>query len=219
MTSVSSSAPAPARDTLNRRIHTYLGLYFLFFLWLFALTGVLLNHATWEFAQFWPTRQVTEREQAIQRPRGATATDDARDLMRQLAVVGEIEWTTTRADPNRFEFRVNRPGLNVDIKIDLAAERAVVQQTQVNGWGAFRVLHTFTGVRAKDTRNSRDWLLTNCWAFAMDALAVGLIGLAATGILLWWRSGRERLAGSIATLAGLVIAAVFVVGLRWFAGS
>ena len=28
----------------NRRVHFYLGLYLLFFTWLFAFTGLLLNH-------------------------------------------------------------------------------------------------------------------------------------------------------------------------------
>ena len=40
----------------NRRVHYYLGLYLLFFTWLFAFTGLLLNHPRWQFAQFWPNR-------------------------------------------------------------------------------------------------------------------------------------------------------------------
>ena len=31
----------------NRKFHYYLGLYFLFFLWLFSLTGLMLNHQQW----------------------------------------------------------------------------------------------------------------------------------------------------------------------------
>lgn len=212
-------ASAVVPDALNRRIHTYLGLYLLFFVWLFALSGVLLNHGSWEFAQFWPTRRVTETEQAIQRPHGTTALQDAQDLMRQLALVGEVEWVTNRPNADRLEFRVNRPGLNVEVKADLAAARAVVQQTRVNGWGAFRVLHTFIGVRAKDSRNERDWFVTRCWALAMDALAVGLLALTATGILLWWRSGRHRVAGALALASGTAVAGAFVMGLRWLAGG
>jgi hypothetical protein len=36
----------------NRRLHYYLGLYLLFFCWLFAFTGLVLNHPRWAFAQF-----------------------------------------------------------------------------------------------------------------------------------------------------------------------
>ena len=34
-------------DVWNRKLHYYLGLYFLFFLWLFSLTGLMLNHQQW----------------------------------------------------------------------------------------------------------------------------------------------------------------------------
>ena len=34
-------------ETWNRKSHYYLGLYLLFFLWLFLLTGLMLNHGRW----------------------------------------------------------------------------------------------------------------------------------------------------------------------------
>ncbi len=40
-----SSNLTGALRTWNRRLHYYFGLYFLFFTWLFALTGLLLNHS------------------------------------------------------------------------------------------------------------------------------------------------------------------------------
>jgi hypothetical protein len=53
-----SAADAPRANAggyrvWNRKLHYYLGLYFLFFVWLFALSGLLLNHS-WTFAGFWP---------------------------------------------------------------------------------------------------------------------------------------------------------------------
>ena len=36
-----------AFEVWNRKLHYYLGLYFLFFLWLFSLTGLMLNHQQW----------------------------------------------------------------------------------------------------------------------------------------------------------------------------
>jgi len=43
----------------NRRFHYFIGLYLLFFCWLFVFTGLLLNHPRWQFAQFWPNRVQT----------------------------------------------------------------------------------------------------------------------------------------------------------------
>lgn len=213
-----ASAGRPTTDLMgwNRRAHYYLGLYFLFFVWLFALTGLLLNH-NWEFAR--PNRNVTSSEQSITAPAGKSALDDARDLSRQLGITGEIEWVTTRADPARLDFRVNRPGLNYEIKTDLQAGRATVQRSKVNPWLTARVLHTFTGVRVNDPRkNERDWILTTVWALAMDAVALGLVAMVATGLLIWWRGAGNRLPGVAALLGGVIGCGFFLWGLRWMAG-
>src|SRR5438093_10955919 len=78
----------------NRKLHYYLGLYFLFFLWLFAFTGLLLNHGSWKFQEFWPNRKISTYERAIKPPPPSSDLAQARDLMRQLGIQVEIEWTT-----------------------------------------------------------------------------------------------------------------------------
>jgi hypothetical protein len=95
----------------------------------------------------------------------------AQDLMRQLGLAGEIEWTVTRPTPQRFDFRVQRPGRTVDVRIDTAKQTATVQEISLNGWGVFRTLHTFTGTRSNAPSAERDWWLTKLWSFSMDALA------------------------------------------------
>src|ERR1035441_1125119 len=67
----------------NRKLHYYVGLYLLFFLWLFAFTGLLLNHS-WNFAQFFPNRKVSTWERPVQPPALASDLGQAQDLMRQL---------------------------------------------------------------------------------------------------------------------------------------
>ncbi len=52
-----SSMETRALEVWNRKLHYYLGLYFLFFLWLFSLTGLMLNHQQW-------FRDLYERDQA-----------------------------------------------------------------------------------------------------------------------------------------------------------
>ena len=98
----------------NRKGHYYLGLYFLFFIWLFALTGLLLNHA-WQFAEFWPNRKISKFERTVEVPAMGNGVDRARALMARLGIRGEIEWTAARPDSNVFDFRVNRPGQNISI--------------------------------------------------------------------------------------------------------
>ena len=116
----------------NRRLHFYLGLYFLFFIWLFASTGLLLNHPRWQFAQFWPERIQSTTEHQLGSVTAIADIDRARDVMRQLGIAGEVQWPATQPASGPFTFQVSRPGLVVDVKADLRAGRATVQRTKLN---------------------------------------------------------------------------------------
>lgn len=197
----------------NRKFHYYLGLYFLFFLWLFAFTGLLLNHS-WQFAEFWPKRSVLTFERAVDASRTGTDIERAQDVMRQLGIRGEIEWTATRPSSTLLEFRVNRPGRNFIISVAQAGH-AKVEETQVNTWGIMRVLHTFTGVRANETRNQRDWGLTTLWVLSMDAISFGMVVMVLGGVYMWFSLQTKRKGGFIALLLGSAVCGLFVVALRW----
>lgn len=196
----------------NRRLHYYVALYLLAFVWLFSLSGLLLNHQ-WTFAEFWPHRKVTTLERPIQTPRGAGELERAGDLLRQLDISGEIGTVTTRL-PAGFEIQVTRPGTMFLITADLAGQRASVQRTDVNGWGAFRMLHTFNGVAGAASVPERDWLLTKVWSALMDAVSVGLIFLVASSLYMWWGLQAKRTWGLVALALGVLSCGLFVVGLR-----
>ena len=199
----------------NRRIHFYLGLYLLFFIWLFAFTGLLLNHPRWQFAQFWPNRTQSTTERTL-KPVTATAdVDRARAVMRQLGITGEIQWPATQPVDGPFTFQVNRPGLNVEVKADLRAGHATVQRTQLNAWGVMHVLHTFTGVPAADSRNRRDWALTTVWALSMDGVAAGLIVMVLGSYVMWFRLRAKRLGGIVALTLGFISCGACIGALRW----
>jgi hypothetical protein len=197
----------------NRRVHYYLGLYFLFFTWLFVFTGLLLNHPRWQFAQFWPDRLQTTTDHQVRASSGGSDVDRARDLMRQLDINGEIQWPAQPSGP--FAFQVSRPGLVVDVKADLERGVATVQRTRLNAWGVMHVLHTFTGVRAGDARNARDWMLTTVWALSMDAVALGLVVMVFSSYVMWYQLKPKRRAGLLALLLGLVSCGLFVAGFGW----
>jgi hypothetical protein len=194
----------------NRKIHFYISLFLLFFLWLFAFTGLLLNHSDWTFAEFWPNRRQTDVVRAI------TSGDlsQARDIMKQLGIAGEIEWTTTRSDPEVFEFQVTRPGHSYRIKADLVQSRVTLHRDDLNVWGVMHVLHTFTGVRLADSKNERDWPLTSVWAFSMDAVATGLIVMVFSSYY-WYVLIRKRVLGLLALGLGIASCDLFAIGLRW----
>ncbi|MEO8427222.1 MAG: hypothetical protein ABI651_08940 [Verrucomicrobiota bacterium] len=226
--SSATETPVPARskngarlrsgfERWNRKLHFYSGLFLIFFLWLFAFTGLLLNHPTWTFHESWNNRKKTNYEREIAAP-GPGANGDlgqAHDIMRQLGIDGDILWTTTRTNASQLDFQVRRPGHFFFIKADWAQKRAAVQRSDVNLWGVMKILHTFTGNVPDDARNGRDWALTYMWAYSMDAVAAGLVYMVLSSCYMWLRLPGKRLLGAIVLGLGSLSCGLFCMGLRW----
>ena len=197
----------------TRRVHYALGLYLLLFTWLFAVSGLLLNH-TWAFAEFWPKRVEATAERPIQAPAaGGGDLATARALMAQLGLRGEIE-EIKRNPQGEFALSLARPGTSVRVEADLPAGRAAVKTTRVNGWGVFKTLHTFAGVQYEQPERRRDSLVATVWAAAMAASGLGLIVLVLTSLYLWWRLEEKRAMGAVALGAGVIVTGAFLFGLR-----
>jgi hypothetical protein len=202
-------------ESWNRKLHFYLGLYLLFFLWLFAFTGLLLNHGQWRFAQYWPERTESSYERSISSVASGSETDQAKQIMQELGLAGEIDWPSQPPTPGKLDFAVNRPGNLNRVSVDLTEHRATVQNTRTNAWGVINVLHTFSGTRSNNPVARRDWSLTSIWVFAMDALAVGLLLMVFSSYYMWYRFKQKRLLGWLVLAAGALGCGIFVFGLAW----
>jgi len=200
----------PSISAWVRRLHYYFGLYFLFFLWLFSFSGLVLNHSEWTFAQFWPERRQSKFQRPVHQNPAQSDLARARDIMGQLDIVGEVEWTAPEQRPGRFAFRVTRPGRTYEVDVDLSRSLASVQQTDVNAWGVLSALHHLNGVHSGDARNSRDWFLTGVWTFSMDALAAGLIFTVLSGVYIWYRNRSARVWGLVALLCGIAACGLLI---------
>lgn len=211
-----TNEPTDATKTLtvwNRKLHYYVGLYLLLFIWLFALTGLLLNHH-WKFAEFYPNRHTSNFERRIRLPVPSSDVEDARDIMRQLGIEGEVG-AVKRPESYRFEYNVSRPGHVYQIQTDLNLGVARVMEIEYNGWGIMRTLHTFSGASLTDTKFRRDWALTTIWAISMDAVAAGLVFMVFSSYYMWWRLPKKRTPGMVALALGTMVCGLFVFGLRW----
>jgi hypothetical protein len=133
--------------------------------------------------------------------------------MAQLGIVGEVNSTERSDGGDEFDFQVIRPGHTISVEADLAAGSAEVKEIRVNAWGVLSALHHFTGVSMDDAGRQRDWWLTTIWSVAMDAIALGLIFLVASGLYLWYRLKRKRALGLVAIAAGLACCGFFLFGL------
>jgi hypothetical protein len=213
-----SSPSDPRRNTAavleawNRRLHYYLGLYFLLFIWLFSFTGLLLNHPRWSFSRI-PNDANPAYERPIEPRRGDADLERARDVMRQLRLSGEIDWPQAAQAQGRLDFNIAYPKQATQVRVDLTRQRATVQQVDRSLWSGIRIMHTFSGWRYTSPGMSRDWIVTSVWVVAMDALAAGLLVMVFGSYYMWWRLKRMRTAGWVALAAGWASCAFFVYGL------
>lgn len=197
----------------NRKLHYYLGLYLLFFLWLFLLTGLMLNHGSWAWTAKANQRTETREERSI-RPLGSdTDLTRAREVMDELRLVGEIELPPTPQVPGRFDFSVARPKDATQVRVDLAQLKASTQHFDNSAWAIVRIFHTFSGSRFNAPSSERDWPLTTIWVVAMDALAAGLVAMVFGSYYMWYRLKRSHALGWMALLAGAGSCALFLRGL------
>lgn len=205
------------REAWIRKLHNYLGLYLLLFIWLFAISGLVLNHSGWAAAQFWKARQETSVERAIAPPTVAGDVAVATELMTQAGIVGELGEIKRSADGRTLDFQVVRPGKVFRVETRLDSARARITEIRLNAWGVMDALHKFTGVKMGEPEQRRDWVMTKLWSLAMDALALGLVTLVISGLLLWWRLPNKRLPGAAALVLGVVSCAFLVYGFgTWF---
>jgi hypothetical protein len=204
------SSSARALEVWNRKLHYYLGLYFLLFLWLFSVTGLMLNHQQW-FRGLYDRRE-TSYEMPIETPAGETVPEQTRDLMRQLELKGEMEWPASQP-VGHLDFSVNRPSDAAQVRVDLTAKTAYVKRFDNNRRLALQVFHTFSGSRFTQPDTRRDWMVTSLWVFAMDALACGLIAMVLGSYYMWWKLKKAKAIGVVALAAGIASCALFLTAL------
>jgi hypothetical protein len=192
----------------NRKLHYYLGLYLLFFLWLFLVTGLALNHGQWEWVQATEQRTETQTSVVVRPPVGDTALARARDLARQLGLVGEIELGSAPPGSGRFDFNIARPSDSSQVRVNLTDGTASVRHFENTAGGIVRIFHTFSGSRF-DAPGSRDWILTTVWVGAMDALAGGLVVMVLGSYYMWYRRKRSHTFGWVVLLTGVVSCGAF----------
>ena len=194
----------------NRKIHIYLGLYMLLFIWLFSISGLFMNHPKWFHGKI--ERTPGERQVTV-----STDMDDvakAKDLREQLGLEGEII-LRAQGTPEKFAFMVMRPHQRHAINVDLATQLATVTLAKPQPVGILADLHTFTGVRGiwNEPVQEKDWFLTRIWSFSMDALSIGLILIVISSLYMGLRIKESR-RWVVASLAlGTLVCSFFVWGL------
>jgi hypothetical protein len=201
---------AKTLELWNRKLHYYLGLYFLFFLWLFSLTGLMLNHQQW-FTDLYERRE-SSYDMPIETAAGETRATQTRELMQQLNLKGEIDWPASQP-VGHIDFSVARPNGSAQVRVDINAKKAYVREFENGPLHAFQIFHTFSGSRFNQPAIRADWIMTRIWVFAMDALAAGLIVMVLGSYYMWWRLKKRKALGLAVLSLGVLGCAAFVSGM------
>lgn len=198
----------------NRKIHIHLGLFLLLFIWLFSLSGLLLNHGSWKFASFWEQRKQTEAVTEISLPAHLDSTALLHTVMEGLGISGEV--TNVKFSPDAVDFRVTSPGEGKELHVDLVKGAVTQKKYELNIWGKIKTLHTFNGVDKRNTNKPPNWLVTSVWKLAMDGIAVALIFLCVSSWIMWYRIRKEYRWGIMILAIGFITSFYFVYLVAWF---
>jgi hypothetical protein len=192
----------------NRKFHIYAGLLLLLFIWLFSLSGLLLNHSQWKFAGFWEQRKETEKITPVEVPFGSDSIQTINKLMHQLKISGEISNITSNT--GSLDFRVTKPGTVRNIRIDLINKISTQKITVFNIWGKIKTLHTLNGVNKATPDIRPNWIVTRIWRTTMDIIAFGLIFLCISSWIMWYEVRMNYSKGVYVLILGLTGAIYFI---------
>lgn len=201
-------------ESWTHKLHIYVGLFLLLFLWLFSLSGLLLNNSQWKFASFWEEREENEDKYEIDVPISADSATVITGIIEQLQAEGEV--SNVKISANNLDFRVSKPGRIKNITVDLEAQNATVKEIKFNTWGIIRTLHTFNGLDRNSPQAKPNWIIAQTWRYTMDGIAIGLIFLCFSSWYMWYKTNKNLTIGLIVFCAGVVSAAYFILILSQF---
>lgn len=182
-----------------RGSHCYFGLFISPFILLFAITGIMFNHR-WKMNNTTADVKIEKETASVEVPTDLKGLEQAKQVLGQLGISGEILSTRHMPKQNRMAIAVTKPGQFTTINIDLKEQKAEIQQRQRGIWSALFYLHKSPGPH--NIQNRANWFFTKLWVFLVDASVYLLIGISISGVYLWYVIKSERKIGLILLGAG-----------------
>lgn len=195
----------------TRHLHLYAGLFLCPFILVFAVSTLILNHP--RLAESDPAVAAVMRKQSvsIEVPPDVGTLDQARKILDQLHVTGEIDYVRHNAKAERLLIPVSRPGENTTVEVDLRAKTASVERLEPGLSAALVYLHKMPGPHNVKFRGN--WVYMTWWKVAADGVVYGTLMLTFSGLYLWWVLRAERAIGWAMIGAGAFSVAALVAAL------
>lgn len=186
---------------LIRNTHLLLGLSGFAFLLMYGLSAVQMAHNAW----FNLKPAVTEARYTLAPSPGRDARSVAQELMNRHAYRGELN--QIRVLPDHIRFRITRPGTVSEVDYAQQTGEAQVRTSHANFIGMLNRIHHLAGLRHEMT-------VLNIWGIFVALVSLILIGIALTGIYLWFSIHEERLPGAILLAISLGFSLSLIVAMR-----
>jgi hypothetical protein len=183
-----------------RTIHLLCGTFSAPMLLMYAVSSVQMAHSSW----FKAKPAVTEAK--LQMPAGyPDGRRLAIDVMTAHSIRGEIN--AVQQTPAGFTLRIVVPGTVHDVRYDRATG-AVAVRTNIAGFmGMLNRLHHAAGFW-------HEYMPLKAWALLVGIVSFATVGLAATGLCMWWLRREERKLGVILLTANLAFSVIVLAMLR-----
>jgi hypothetical protein len=178
-------------------LHLYGGLLCAAYLLVFGFSSLHFNH---HFAFAQPPKDTATRswEAPLPAPLLPDNTAAAERLRDQLELKGwPLPWETRRDADGTLHFPMERPGKRYQFHASPATGTVQVEEHAKGFWPVVVSLHALHGLPGAPPVTAWGIYTEVCTAFALFA--------AASGVYLWWASGRDRRAGLVVGLAATAL--------------
>lgn len=199
---------------LNRKLHIYTGLLFFFFILLFSVSGLMLNHR-WAIWEYWSERVEATREIEVSLLQEGSDLDKARNIMQQVDIDGEIHFLLHHVQDDILEIRTTRPGMKSTIKVHMNSGKGSAKTIELSALDILPSMHEMSGLHS-NIPEKKNWIWTQVWSLLMDLTIVALIVLLFSGLYMWLRMKTERRIGLLCLEVGGAILALIILALAKF---
>lgn len=182
----------PVSYRVLRNLHLIFGVTALPFLLMYAVSAVQMAHNKW----FDTKPAVSVGAPAVI----GAGLADAAAVVDRLQLRGDVRGKLPK-------FRVVLPGTVHDVTYVSETGVATINTSRARFLGVLNRLHHAAGLWPA-------YLPLRLWGFAIGLVSVATLGLAITGIVMWWQRKQDRVIGLVLLGGNLVFALGVLIGIR-----
>lgn len=181
-----------------RNTHLLLGLFAFLAVLMYGFSSIGFAHRAWL-----PVNpRVTVAHVILHTADRTNERAVARELMDERGMRGDLR--DGKVTPAGFAFRIERPGVSYAVEYAKDTGEAMVTARTAPFMGIMTAIHKEHGLWHEDA-------VQNIWGAFLGIVSAALIGLALTGIYLWFKLHKERRIGLMLLAISLGFSATVIV--------